>query len=86
MTFSVLIAAYRADHFIGDALASVAAQTHRDWELVVVEDGSRDATEASVRAFAAAAPRPVRYAKNKGHRPISLEGIPTDEELAQHEM
>lgn len=70
MTFSVLIAAYRADRFIGDALASVAAQTHRDWELIVVEDGSRDATEASVRAFAAtAAPRPVRYAnlgENRG--------------------
>jgi glycosyltransferase involved in cell wall biosynthesis len=70
MTFSVLIAAYRADRFLPQALASVAAQTHRDWELVVVEDGSRDATEAIVSAFAAAAaPRPVRYAnlgENRG--------------------
>lgn len=69
MTFSVLVAAYRADRFIGDALACVAAQTHRDWELVVVEDGSRDRTEEIVRAFASATPRPVRYAnlgENRG--------------------
>ncbi len=58
----MLIAAYRADRFIPAALASVAAQTHLDWELVVVEDGSRDTTEALVRNFAAtAAPNPVQY-------------------------
>lgn len=28
--------------------------------------------------------RSNRYAKNKGHRPISLDGMPTDEELAEH--
>lgn len=63
MKISVLIAAYRAERFLPAALASVAAQTHLDWELVVVEDGSRDATEALVRAFATTvAPRPVHYA------------------------
>ncbi len=62
MNISVLIAAYQADRFLAAALASVAAQTHRDWELVVVEDGSRDRTEEIVRAFAAGSTRPVRYA------------------------
>ena len=63
MKISVLIAAYEADRFIPNALASVAGQTHLDWELVVVEDGSRDTTEALVKAFAATvAPRHVRYA------------------------
>lgn len=58
----MLIAAYKADRFISAALSSVAAQTYLDWELVVVEDGSRDTTEALVRNFAAtAAPNPVQY-------------------------
>ncbi len=61
MTLSVLIAAYRADRFLPAAFASIAAQTHADWDLVVVEDGSRDETEALTRAFAAAHP---------GHRVI----------------
>ncbi|AHF92579.1 glycosyl transferase [Opitutaceae bacterium TAV5] len=58
---SVLIAAWQAAPTLARALASVRAQTHRDWELVVVEDGSRDGTEALVRAFAAEVSQPVRY-------------------------
>jgi glycosyltransferase involved in cell wall biosynthesis len=61
MKISVLIAAYRAESTIGRAIASVRAQTHRDWELVVVEDGSHDGTEAMVRAAAAAGGQSIRY-------------------------
>lgn len=60
-TVSVLIAAYHAAAFLPAALASVRAQTHRTWELIVVEDGSRDGTEQLVREFAAEAEQPVRY-------------------------
>lgn len=56
MRFSVLIAAYRAAGHLPGALESVAGQTHADWELVVVEDGSRDGTEELVRGFAARNP------------------------------
>jgi glycosyltransferase involved in cell wall biosynthesis len=56
MTFSVLIAAYNAAPFLPAALRCVAAQTHSAWEVVVVEDGSHDGTEALVRAFVAAHP------------------------------
>jgi glycosyltransferase involved in cell wall biosynthesis len=61
MKFSVLIAAYRAGKYIGKALESVRAQTHTDWEVVVVEDGSRDETESIVRAFASSVAQSVRY-------------------------
>ena len=43
-TFSVLIAAYNAAPFLPAALAGLRAQTHRTWELIVVEDGSNDGT------------------------------------------
>lgn len=56
MKISVLIAAYHAAPFLPAALACLAAQTHVDWEIIVVEDGSRDGTEALVRAFAEAHP------------------------------
>lgn len=61
MTISVLIAAYKAGPYIASALESVRSQTYADWELIVVEDGSRDETEAIVTAFAAKVPQPVRY-------------------------
>jgi glycosyltransferase involved in cell wall biosynthesis len=41
---SVIIPAHNAAPFIDETLASVRAQTYRDWEVVVVDDGSKDAT------------------------------------------
>lgn len=40
-----------------DAIESVRAQTHRDWHLVVVDDGSSDTTPDVVAAIAARDPR-----------------------------
>ena len=60
-TVSILIACYHAEAFLADALESVRAQLHTDWELIVVEDGSHDGTERLVREFGATVSQPVRY-------------------------
>jgi teichuronic acid biosynthesis glycosyltransferase TuaG len=54
---SVITAAYNAEAFIGEAIASVQAQTLADWELLVADDASTDRTTALVEAVAAADPR-----------------------------
>jgi glycosyltransferase involved in cell wall biosynthesis len=61
MKFSVLIAAYQADAFILTALKCLRDQTHHNWEVIVVEDGSHDRTEAIVKEFAVSVAQPVRY-------------------------
>ncbi len=48
---SVIIPAHNAEKFILDTLLSVAAQTHSSFELIVVDDGSKDATSEIVRCF-----------------------------------
>lgn len=50
---SIVIPAYNVAEFIGEALASVAAQKFRDYEVIVVNDGSPDtvAFERAIRQY-----------------------------------
>ena len=54
---SILLPAFNAEHTLGAALRSVQRQTLSNWQCVVVDDGSRDATGALARALAQADPR-----------------------------
>jgi hypothetical protein len=46
-----MMPAYNAAAFIRDAIDSVLAQSYPHWELLVVNDGSTDATAEAVRGF-----------------------------------
>ncbi len=54
---SVLVPAYNAEAFVAETVESVRAQTHQDWELLVVDDGSTDRTVAVLESLAAVDPR-----------------------------
>lgn len=54
---TVMMPAYNREDLIGRAIDSVLMQTLRDWELVIVDDGSTDATLDIARRYAARDPR-----------------------------
>ena len=62
---SVMMPAYNAAEFIAQAIESVLAQTFEDWELVIVDDGSRDDTYAIAARYQDARIRIIRQ-KNGG--------------------
>ena len=57
---SAVVTTYNYARFLPDALDSVFAQSHRNLEVVVVDDGSTDDTEAVARRYAG---RGVRYVR-----------------------
>lgn len=64
-SFSVVMAAHDSARTIGAAIASVRLQTRTDWELVVVDDGSRDGTAALAEAVGDERVRVLRQ-ENRG--------------------
>jgi len=61
---SVVMPAYNARRFIGDAIQSVLSQTHASWQLIVVDDASTDDTSEIVKALQAGDGR-IRYERNQ---------------------
>jgi glycosyltransferase involved in cell wall biosynthesis len=50
----IVLGTYQGEQFLREQLESIAAQTHRNWRLLVSDDGSTDRTRAIVREFGAA--------------------------------
>jgi glycosyltransferase involved in cell wall biosynthesis len=50
-TISVIIPAHNAAAYIAATIDSVRSQTFTDWELIIIDDGSTDATAAIVSQF-----------------------------------
>ncbi|QXQ07596.1 glycosyltransferase [Sphingosinicellaceae bacterium] len=74
---SVIVPAFNAAAFIGEALASLRAQTLVDIEVIVIDDASTDGTSALVEAAAAADPRIrlLRRAVNSGPSAARNQGL-----------
>jgi glycosyltransferase involved in cell wall biosynthesis len=58
---TIVLPTYNRARFLPSAFESIAAQTFTDWTLVIVDDGSTDATREIADRFAASCARPVKY-------------------------
>ena len=66
--FTVVVPLYNKGRAVADALASVQAQTCRDWEIVVVDDGSTDDSAAIACEF-------VERMSAQGHRAVVIRQV-----------
>jgi len=48
---SIIIPTYNRAHLIGETLDSIVAQTYKNWECIIVDDGSTDDTEEIVKKY-----------------------------------
>jgi glycosyltransferase involved in cell wall biosynthesis len=72
---SVIIPVYNRASLIGRAVRSVLRQTYENFELVIVDDGSTDDTEAVVRSFRDSRIRYVRREVNGGNAAARNTGV-----------
>lgn len=63
---SCLIPVYNSEPFLGAALQSIADQTVADFEVILVNDGSTDGSDATLADFAARDPRFKVFTKPNG--------------------
>jgi len=74
-TVSVIIPSYNRAHLLGRAIQSILNQTYQDFEIIVVDDGSKDNTEEVVRGFNDKRIRYIWHEVNKGGSAARNTGI-----------
>lgn len=55
-TVSINLCCYNSEKYLRETLQSIVNQTYKDWELVIINDGSSDSTESIITEY-----------KNKGY-------------------
>ena len=70
--FSVVVPVHNGAAFLDDCLASVMAQTERRFEVIVVDDGSQDASPALAQQWAARHPGRLSRSDTGAHAPRGI--------------
>ncbi len=60
---SIIMPSYNTAEYISESIRSVQAQTHQNWELIIVDDCSTDNTDEIISEFLA--DMRIRYLKNQ---------------------
>jgi glycosyltransferase involved in cell wall biosynthesis len=60
---SIIMPSYGTAYFIAESIESVQAQSYTNWELIIVDDCSKDNTDEVVKPFLS--DQRIRYLKNE---------------------
>lgn len=80
---SVIVTAYNIEHYIARGVRSICAQTYRNLEIIVVDDGSTDSTGQICDALAAEDER-VRIIHKQNGGPADARNVGTASSKGQY--
>ncbi|MBP3882870.1 MAG: glycosyltransferase family 2 protein [Lachnospiraceae bacterium] len=63
---SIIMPSYNTADYITDSIRSIQAQTHKDWELIIVDDCSTDNSMEVIRSFNEPRIKLLKNEKNSG--------------------
>ena len=70
---SIIMATYNRAHLIGESIESIMNQSFKNWECLVIDDGSTDGTVELIKSFGVADKR-IKYFKRPGNYKKGLPG------------
>ncbi len=74
---SVIMPVYNGEKFVGEAIESVINQTYKNWELIIVDDGSIDNSKKVIAQYISdECIKYIRHKENKGIPAARNAGIP----------
>ena len=62
---SVILPAYNAEKTLFESVQSIVKQTYNEWELLLINDGSKDNTDKVIKQFS---DKRIRYIENDGNK------------------
>jgi glycosyltransferase involved in cell wall biosynthesis len=68
INFSVIMPTYNQAGFIRRAIVSLCKQTYKNWELIIINDGSTDKTEEYLSAYLSSSDYSIKYIRNKTNK------------------
>lgn len=69
---SIVLIFLNEEKFITEAIASILSQTYNNWELLLVDDGSRDRSSAIAQSYAEKFPQQIKYLEHQGHQNLGM--------------
>ena len=72
---SVIIPVYNAEKYLYRCIDSVLAQTYQDFELLLIDDGSKDSSGAICDEYAAKDARVRVFHKENGERALHVKWV-----------
>jgi len=63
---TVIMSAYNAERYVGEAIKSVLNQTLKNFELIIINDNSKDGTKKEIKKFKDKRIKYFEHSYNKG--------------------
>jgi len=84
MQISIITASYNYEEYIKETIESVIAQTYTDWEMVIVDDGSKDNSVEVIKSYCEQDSRIKLYQHENGENKGLIETVKLGIEKAQN--
>ena len=70
---SIITPLYNGERFVAQTIESVLAQTYKNWEMIIINDGSKDNSEEIAKAYSAKDGRIKVFSQDEEYNIICVE-------------